>query len=124
MAKRLECVVFGLSQLSNDAARDQGIPQLHHLKESGSIRQDADAVAMIYHPEPKSFAESKKVLDAYRAIWNRDPARWKDAKLNPEYLSAKANAERRVLDFQKVRNGPESSLPLRFESQYVRFSQA
>jgi len=122
MAQRLECVVFGISQLNNDASRDQGIPQLHHLKESGSIRQDADAVAMVYHPDPKSFAESRKALDNYRAIRSRDPERWRDAKLDPEYLAAKANAERRVLDFQKVRNGPPGAIPLRFDSQHVRFA--
>lgn len=122
MAQRLECVVFGLSQLNNDAARDQGIPQLHHLKESGSIRQDADAVAMVYHPDPKSFAESRKVLDDYRAIRSREPERWRDAKLDPTYLQAKVNAERRILDFQKVRNGPPGAIPLRFDSQHVRFA--
>lgn len=47
-AKELDVVVLVLAQLNRGG---DGIePKLSHLRESGSIEQDADAVWLIHHP--------------------------------------------------------------------------
>lgn len=46
LAKELRIVVLALSQLSR--AGDEGRPRLSHLRESGSIEQDADQVGLLY----------------------------------------------------------------------------
>lgn len=50
LAMELKCVVVALSQVNRAA---QGMPELHHLRDSGNIEQDADIV-MLLHREPKS----------------------------------------------------------------------
>lgn len=52
LAKRLKIPVVVLSQLSRASVGDGQVPELHHLRESGSIEQDADIVLMIHHPDP------------------------------------------------------------------------
>jgi len=46
LARDLDCAVLVLSQLNRMAAGTT--PQLHHLRESGAIEQDADAVLMLH----------------------------------------------------------------------------
>ncbi len=48
LAKELDVVVLALCQLNREA--DGMEPKLSHLRESGSIEQDADAVWLIHHP--------------------------------------------------------------------------
>ncbi len=47
LAQRAGIVVFGVSQLSRSAATDEA-PQLHHLRESGDLEQDADVVLLLH----------------------------------------------------------------------------
>lgn len=54
MAKELNVAVIELSQLNR--AVEKGEPQLHHLRESGSIEQDADAVVFLYKPDENETA--------------------------------------------------------------------
>jgi len=54
LARSLSIPVIALSQLSRkseDKARDGNRPQLSDLRESGSIEQDADLVALIHRPD-------------------------------------------------------------------------
>lgn len=51
MAKELNVPVIALSQLSREAEKDGGRPQLSHLRESGAIEQDADIVMFIHRPD-------------------------------------------------------------------------
>ena len=116
MARRLDCVVYALSQLNNDASRE-GIPKLHHLKESGGIRQDADAILMIYHPEPEALAQAKTVIATLKGS---------QMTLEQQHLFGKSKtiAAKRILDLQKGRSAAESSTELMFEGPYTRFRPA
>lgn len=47
IAKRQGIPIVLLCQLNRDAAKEDGAPQLFHLRDSGSIEQDADIVIML-----------------------------------------------------------------------------
>lgn len=49
LAREIQIPVIALSQFSREAAK--GPPQLHHLRESGSIEQDADWILFVYTPQ-------------------------------------------------------------------------
>lgn len=46
-AKRQKIPIILLCQLNREAAKEDGAPQLYHLRDSGSIEQDADIVLML-----------------------------------------------------------------------------
>jgi replicative DNA helicase len=51
LARELRIPVLALSQLSREAEKDEaGRPKLSHLRESGSIEQDADVVLILWRP--------------------------------------------------------------------------
>ena len=47
LAKRLKIPIVVLVQLNRDMAKESSAPQLYHLRDSGSIEQDADIVMML-----------------------------------------------------------------------------
>jgi replicative DNA helicase len=53
LAKELKCPILALSQLSRAAASTDTTarPALHHLRDSGSLEQDADIVMFMHRPE-------------------------------------------------------------------------
>jgi len=96
VARELNVPVIGLSQLSRAVEMGKpAIPKLAHLRESGSIEQDADVVMFIY----------RKLMD--RNFRRED--------IRPEELNL---AE---LHVAKHRNGPTGIIKLRFNENSVCF---
>jgi replicative DNA helicase len=57
LAKELDVPVIALSQLSRESAKGDVKPQLFHLRESGSIEQDADVVMFLYREDKDNADE-------------------------------------------------------------------
>jgi replicative DNA helicase len=93
MAKELRVPVLVLSQLSRaPETRDKlAVPKLSDLRDSGSIEQDADVVALLRRPckyPEDEFADDKTLS---------------------------------ILNIAKHRNGPTGDIHLHFEEEYTRF---
>ncbi|MGL4366708.1 MAG: replicative DNA helicase [Brevinemataceae bacterium] len=93
LAKELGIPIIALSQLSRGVeSRADKTPQLSDLRESGSIEQDADIVAMLYRED----------------YYHRDKT--------PEIAQGIVE-----LNFAKHRNGRTDMIPLRFFGETMRF---
>jgi replicative DNA helicase len=57
LAKQFGCTVLALSQLNRGGVEEE--PGLHHLRDSGSIEQDADQVAFLWQSEKRDFLHFK-----------------------------------------------------------------
>ena len=75
LARELNVPVLALSQLSRAVeAQTVPIPKLSHLRESGSIEQDADVVAFIYREEYyKKDSDRKNIADVIIAKHRNGP---------------------------------------------------
>ena len=94
LAKELEIPIIVLAQLNRQPEqRGGGKPRMSDLRESGSLEQDADVVALLVRPE----------------VYEEDD----DARSD---LSGKAE-----LIIAKQRNGPIGEIPLTFIKEYTRF---
>jgi replicative DNA helicase len=62
LAKECKTPVMALSQMNRVAAGEE--PQLHHLRESGSIEQDANMVVFLYDPKDGIHPEMMKCIIA------------------------------------------------------------
>ena len=51
LARRLKMVVVAVSQLNRQSATSLAPPQLHELRESGDLEQDADCVLLLHTPK-------------------------------------------------------------------------
>ncbi|MGL4677564.1 MAG: replicative DNA helicase [Brevinema sp.] len=93
LAKELGIAIIALSQLSRGVeSRADKTPQLADLRESGSIEQDADIVAMLYRED---YYERDNTNDSAKGIIE--------------------------LNFVKHRNGRTDMIPLRFFGETMRF---
>ena len=97
MAKRLNCPVLTLAQLSRGVeSRDDKRPQLSDLRESGSIEQDADVAMFLYRPayylEREEFDDLGKEAERIQSL--------------------RENKNRLDLIVQKQRSGPVGTVPL------------
>ncbi len=96
IAREINVPVIGLSQLSRAVEMSKpAIPKLAHLRESGSIEQDADVVMFIY----------RKLMDR----------NFRKEDIKPEELNL---AE---VHIAKHRNGPTGTVKLRFNENSVNF---
>jgi replicative DNA helicase len=69
MAKKLKCPVLVLSQQNREAEKDN-TPSMRHLRDSGSIEQDADQIIMLKRVEEGAF-NATETVDAW-VVKNRN----------------------------------------------------
>jgi replicative DNA helicase len=97
LAKELSVPVIVLSQLNRELEKDKSRkPRLSDLRESGSIEQDADLVALLYKPSVEDDEGGEQQMDA--------------VPVN--------------LLIAKQRNGPTGDVNLTFLKSYTRFESA
>ena len=107
LAKELGVPVLALSQLSRAVEQwDDKQPQLAHLRESGSIEQDADVVMFVYREA--YYLERKEPRPA-----TVEHAEWQ-AKMNEVSNLAE-------IIIGKQRHGPTGNIMLEFEAMFTKF---
>jgi len=96
LARELNIPVLALSQLSRAVEQSKpAIPKLSHLRESGSIEQDADVVMFIYRKSRDGNYQQQDLAE--------------DEKNTAEIIIA------------KHRNGPTGQIRMFFDEQYASF---
>jgi len=107
LAKELSVPVLALSQLSRAVEqRDDKIPQLSDLRESGSIEQDADVVMFVYREEYYMEKKQPKLGSIEHAEWQ--------SKMND--IAGLAD-----IIIGKQRHGPTGNVHVEFEGMYTKF---
>ena len=107
LAKELGVPVVALSQLSRAVEqRDDKIPQLSDLRESGSIEQDADVVMFVYREEYYLEKKQPKLGSVEHAEWQ--------SKMND------VNGLADII-IGKQRHGPTGNIHVEFEGMYTKF---
>ena len=107
LAKELGVPVVALSQLSRAVEqRDDKIPQLSDLRESGSIEQDADVVMFVYREEYYLEKKQPKLGSVEHAEWQ--------SKMND------VNGLADII-LGKQRHGPTGTIKVEFEGIYTKF---
>lgn len=105
LARELQIPVVALSQLSRAIEkRDEKVPMLSDLRESGSIEQDADVVMFIHR---KSLYSRQK---------EEIPEDIEDSNEKQSKIERQA-----TLYIAKQRNGPTKEIPLVFMGEYATF---
>ena len=107
LAKELSVPVLALSQLSRAVEqRDDKLPQLSDLRESGSIEQDADVVMFVYREEYYLEKKQPKLGSIEHAEWQ--------SKMND------VNGLADII-IGKQRHGPTGNIHVEFEGMYTKF---
>jgi replicative DNA helicase len=107
IAKELSIPVIALSQLSRQVEqRDNHIPLLSDLRESGSIEQDADVVMFVYRESYYLENKEPKAATVEHAEWQ--------AKMNE--ISTLAQ-----IIIAKQRHGPTGNIEVEFEAMFTKF---
>ncbi len=107
LAKELSVPVVALSQLSRAVEqRDDKIPQLADLRESGSIEQDADVVMFVYREQYYLERKQPKLGSIEHAEWQ--------SKMND--INGLAD-----IIIGKQRHGPTGNVQVEFEGAYTKF---
>ena len=107
IAKELSVPVLALSQLSRAVEqRDDKLPQLADLRESGSIEQDADVVMFVYREAYYLERKQPKLGSIEHAEWQ--------SKMND------VNGLADII-LGKQRHGPTGTVNVEFEGIYTKF---
>ena len=107
LAKEIGVPVLALSQLSRAVEqRDDKIPQLSDLRESGSIEQDADVVMFVYREQYYLEKKQPKLGSIEHAEWQ--------SKMNDILGLAD-------IIIGKQRHGTTGNIQVEFEGQYTKF---
>jgi len=105
LARELEIPVIAVAQLNRAVERDERLPRMSDLRESGAIEQDADVIMLLHRPD-----ESKEG-GAGAETW---PQEGTDS-LAPSPIN---------VIVAKQRHGPTAVCPLVFMKRYLRFGSA
>ncbi len=115
LAKDLNVPILALSQLSRKVEdRDDKVPQLADLRESGSIEQDADIVMFVYREE--YYLEKKKIVQSDKEMDLK--FREREAKLEQDKINAENKAD---VVIAKQRHGPTGTVTLHFDKSLTKF---
>ena len=107
IAKELSVPVLALSQLSRAVEqRDDKLPQLSDLRESGSIEQDADVVMFVYREEYYLEKKQPKLGSIEHAEW--------------QSKMSEINGLADII-IGKQRHGPTGNVNVEFEGMYTKF---
>src|SRR6201986_3941790 len=107
LAKELNVPIIALSQLSRHVkTRDDKLPQLSDLRESGSIEQDADVVMFVFREEYYLANKEPRAGTPEYEKWQLDMA----------LVHGKAE-----VIIGKQRHGPTGTVELQFEAAVTRF---
>ena len=107
LAKELNIPILALSQLSRAVEqRDDKVPQLSDLRESGSIEQDADVVMFVYREQYYLERKQPKLGSIEHAEWQ--------SKMND--INGLAD-----IIIGKQRHGPTGNIHVEFEGMYTKF---
>ncbi len=125
-AKELDIPVICCAQLNREAEqREFGKPKLSDLRESGSLEQDADIVALLWRPERHiQHRTDRKKIAKLLGLKSDGVELWQDEEsLLPEQIKER---DRQIQEYAelivaKQRNGPVGEIRLRFESDFTRF---
>lgn len=86
LARELHVPIMALSQLSREAERDDtGQPKLSHLRESGSIEQDADVVMFLYRPPESKTPQAENLIKVMVAKHRNGPTGHFDMYFHKDY---------------------------------------
>ena len=97
VAVELNCPIIALSQLSRETERrNEKLPRLSDLRDSGAIEQDADTVILLYREDYYKEAEERQI----------NTTQWSRADLR----------------IAKNRNGRTGACSLIFEREYTKFT--
>lgn len=117
LAGDLNVPVLALAQLNRRVEeREDGVPTLGDLKDSGSIEQDADQVMFLHDPSNLSVQRKKKFNNQNNSTSNNE----NNNENNEKYIN---NKQQEVTVFiAKNRNGNCGKVPLMFVKDYQRFN--
>lgn len=117
LAKRLECPVILLSQLSRGVVnRDDHRPNIADLRQAGAIEEDADVVAFVHRPELYIGKSPPERL----ANENDDKLATRTASWHASKLTLAGTAE---FIIEKLREGEPKMVPLLFDGPTATFRE-
>jgi replicative DNA helicase len=105
LARELNVPLIAISQLSRSVdKRDNRVPQLSDLRESGSIEQDADIVLFIYRKDrddPNTPPEEQNIAEIRIAKHRNGPLGTVRLRFDPETVNFK-NIEKKYEDLEEL----------------------
>jgi replicative DNA helicase len=105
LAMELEIPVVVLAQLNRKPEETNSDPALHHLRESGSIEQDADLVLLLSRESSTGETENNTESEEGEA----------------QPMAANVRGFPCKLNIAKQRNGPTDRIRLLFQPRFTRF---
>jgi replicative DNA helicase len=114
LARELEVPVICLAQLSRSNEKENRMPVLSDLRDSGSIEQDADQVIFIHRPDYQK--QGKQSADKTMEEGKKNPF-----EANPDDDSPNGNAVETSIIVAKNRNGQTRTVNLIFMKNIGKF---